>query len=188
MGVRHICRGPTSWLVMMGLPAGVGQRELAQVRQAELRLRCPGSSRPRAAFPLDQVGGTAEDGRPAARGGRGGEGARGGGPARRVHGDRGADRRGERDDLRGQAAGRNGRAPGARGRKRGLYDALTAEKSAEIGRLAADASRSLGCDAGLEAAEAVIRAGMMSARRPRSSPPIGPAPAPRSSLHRQAHA
>jgi hypothetical protein len=44
---------------------------------------------------------------------------------------------------------------------RGLCDALAAEKSAEIGRLAADAARSLGCEAGLEAAEAVIRAGMM---------------------------
>ena len=45
--------------------------------------------------------------------------------------------------------------------KRGLRDALAAEASAEIGRLAAEAARSLGCDAGLEAAEAVIRAGML---------------------------
>jgi hypothetical protein len=39
---------------------------------------------------------------------------------------------------------------------------VRAETSAEIGRLAAEAARSLGCDgAGLEAAEAVIRAGML---------------------------
>ena len=113
-------------------------------------------------YPVDPVGGPPETRRPAARGGRGGEGARGRWRGTRSSGDRGADRRGERDDLRGQAAGRNGRAPRRRGRKRGLCDALAAEKSAEIGRLAADAARSLGCgDAGLEAAEAVIRAGML---------------------------
>jgi hypothetical protein len=48
--------------------------------------------------------------------------------------------------------------------KRGLCDALRAEASAEVGRLAAEAARSLGCgDAGLEAAETVIRAGMLQA-------------------------
>jgi hypothetical protein len=47
------------------------------------------------------------------------------------------------------------------GGEKGLCAALGAEKSAEIGRLAAYAARSLGLDAGLEAAEAVIRAGMM---------------------------
>ena len=53
-------------------------------------------------------------------------------------------------------------APPCREGKRGLRDALAAETSAEIGRLAAEAARSLGCgDAGLEAAEAVIRAGML---------------------------
>ena len=52
----------------------------------------------------------------------------------------------------------------AGGRKRGLCEALAREKAAEIGRLAAEAARSLGCDgAGLEAAEAVIRAGMLQA-------------------------
>jgi hypothetical protein len=50
--------------------------------------------------------------------------------------------------------------PAGRG-KNGLRDALAAQASAEIGRLAAEAARSLGCDAGLEAAEAVIRAGML---------------------------
>ena len=51
--------------------------------------------------------------------------------------------------------------PSGRG-KRGLLRALAAERSAEIGRLAAEAARSLGCGgAGLEAAEAVIRAGML---------------------------
>jgi hypothetical protein len=47
--------------------------------------------------------------------------------------------------------------------KRGLFEALAEEKSAEIGRLAAQAARSLGCDAGLETAEAVIRTGMLLA-------------------------
>ncbi len=43
-------------------------------------------------------------------------------------------------------------------------EALAREKAAEIGRLAAEAARSLGCgDAGLEAAEAVIRTGMLRA-------------------------
>ena len=45
--------------------------------------------------------------------------------------------------------------------KRGLRAALAAEKSAEIARLAAEAARALGCEAGLEAAETVIRAGML---------------------------
>src|SRR5262245_56085977 len=49
------------------------------------------------------------------------------------------------------------------GRKKGLFEALAQEKSAGIGRLAAEAARSLGCDAGLEAAGAVIRAGMLQA-------------------------
>ena len=49
---------------------------------------------------------------------------------------------------------------------RGLFDALAREKAAEIGRLAAEAARSLGCgDGGLETAEAVIRAGMLRAGR-----------------------
>ena len=48
------------------------------------------------------------------------------------------------------------------GEKGGSSSALAEEKAAEIGRLAAEAARSLGCgDAGLEAAEAVIRAGML---------------------------
>jgi hypothetical protein len=51
--------------------------------------------------------------------------------------------------------------PGREG-KRGLRAALAQEKAAELGRLAAEAARSLGCgDAGLEAAEAVIRAGLL---------------------------
>ena len=47
------------------------------------------------------------------------------------------------------------------GEKGGLRDALAAEASAEIRRLAAAAARSLGCAAGLEDAETVIRAGML---------------------------
>ena len=50
---------------------------------------------------------------------------------------------------------------GGRIQVRGLREALAAEAAAEIGRLAAEAARSLGCDGGLEAAEAVIRAGML---------------------------
>jgi hypothetical protein len=44
------------------------------------------------------------------------------------------------------------------------FEALAREKAAETGRLAAEAARSLGCDgAGLQAGEAVIRAGMLQA-------------------------
>jgi hypothetical protein len=46
---------------------------------------------------------------------------------------------------------------------KGLCEALAQEKSAEIGRLAAEVARSLGCGGGLGAAEAVIRAGMLQA-------------------------
>ncbi len=47
---------------------------------------------------------------------------------------------------------------------KGLSEAIAQEKAAEIGRLAAEAAWSLGCgDAGIEAAEAVIRAGMLQA-------------------------
>ena len=82
----------------------------------------------------------------------------------RVRGDQRTDRGGEREDLRGQARGRNGCALRAGGRKGGLCAAIAQEKAAEIGRLAAEAARSLGCGgAGMEAAEAVIRAGMLQA-------------------------
>jgi hypothetical protein len=68
----------------------------------------------------------------------------------------------QREDLRGPSGERSGRGPGG-GRKK-TSQALAAEKSAEIGRLAAQAAASLGCDAaGLGAAEAVIRAGMLPA-------------------------
>ena len=62
----------------------------------------------------------------------------------------------------GPGRGRRG-CPFRAGRgKGGLRDALAAEKAAELGRLAAEAARVLGCgDAGLEAAEAVIRAGLL---------------------------
>jgi hypothetical protein len=54
--------------------------------------------------------------------------------------------------------------PPHRRAKKGLFSALAEERSAEIVRLAAEAARSLGCgDAGLDAAEAVIRAGMLAA-------------------------
>src|SRR5450755_1724971 len=147
-----------------GLPAGVGDRELAQVREAELRVRGPGSPRSRAAVPVDPVGGPPQEGRPAARGGRGGEGAPGDRAARGVHGDGGADHRGERGDLRGPpGSGRHRRrGPLRDGRgKGGLWEALAAEKAAEIGRLAGEAARALGCENGLEAAEAVLRAGLL---------------------------
>ena len=44
---------------------------------------------------------------------------------------------------------------------RGLREALAAEKSAEVGALAAEAARALGCENGLETAEAVLRAGLL---------------------------
>src|SRR5580704_8700948 len=143
------------------LSAGVGGRELAQVREVELRVRAAGSSGSRPAVPVDSHGARAADQRPAAAGLGGGEGPRGAGglPGVRVAGR--ADRGGQRGDLRGQAGGRHGLALRAGGRKRGLFEALAQEKSAEIGRLAAEAARSLGCDAGLGAAEAVIRAGLL---------------------------
>ena len=123
-----------------------------------------GSSWPRAEVLVDpDRPGRGTVGRQLAAGG-GGEGAAGGRPACGVRGDQRADRGGEREDLRGQVRRWHGCAPGAGGRKRGLFDALAREKAAEIGRLAAEAARSLGCgDAGLEAAEAVIRAGMLQA-------------------------
>ena len=62
------------------------------------------------------------------------------------------------------AAGSRMRPPAPEGEKGGSASALAQEKAAEIGRLAAEAARSLGCGgAGLEAAEAVIRAGMLQA-------------------------
>ena len=72
-----------------------------------------------------------------------------------------------RGDLRGQAGlvarsrRPRGRCPSCGRGKKGLREALAAEASAEVGRLAAEAARALGCDSGLEAAEAVIRAGML---------------------------
>ena len=59
------------------------------------------------------------------------------------------------------AAGRAAGLP-RREAKGGLIETLAREKAAEVGRLAAEAARSLGCGgAGLRAAEAVIRAGML---------------------------
>ena len=148
-----------------GTSGGGGERELAQVREAELRVRGAGSSRSRPAVPVDQDGGAGQRtrGRQLAAGG-GGEGATGAGEPTQEFASTGrADRGGERGDLRGQAGGRRADAPsGAGGRKRGLCDALAGEKAAEIGRLAAEAAR----DAGLrrrrlEAAEAVLRAGLL---------------------------
>src|SRR5580692_482324 len=144
------------------LSAGVGGRELAQVREVELRVRAAGSSGSRPAVPVDSHGARAADQRPAAGGLGGGEGPRGAGglPGVRVAGR--ADRGGQRGDLRGQAGGRRGFAFRRGGRKRGLCDALAREKAAEVGRLAAEAARALGCgDAGMGAAEAVLRAGLL---------------------------
>ena len=59
----------------------------------------------------------------------------------------------------GSAAGEDS-LRGGRG-KRGLWEALAAEKAAEVGRLAGEAARALGCEAGLEMAEAVLRAGLL---------------------------
>jgi hypothetical protein len=52
--------------------------------------------------------------------------------------------------------------PGREGEKGGP-GGLAQEKAAELGRLAAEAARALGCgDAGMKAAEAVIRAGLLA--------------------------
>ena len=66
--------------------------------------------------------------------------------------------------------------PGREG-KRGLQDALAQEKAAELGRLATEAARVLGCgDAGMEAAEAVLRAGAAAAGRERAGAAAGRRP------------
>jgi hypothetical protein len=81
-----------------------------------------------------------------------------------VHGEVGADHRRERGDLRGSPGDRRSRRrrPLRDGRgKGGLRESLTADKAAEIGRLAAEAARSLSCEAGLGAADAVLRAGLL---------------------------
>ena len=146
------------------LPERVGERELPEVREAELRVRSAGSSWPRAEVLVDPDRLGTRHRWPAANYWVGGEGAAGGRPACGVRGDQRADRGGEREDLRGRARRWRGCALGAGGRKRGLCDGIAREKAAEIGRLAAEATRSLGCGgAGLEAAEAVIRAGMLQA-------------------------
>src|ERR1700733_9964744 len=90
-----------------------------------------------------------------------GEGPRWRRASRGIPGGRRADRRGERADLRGPAGGPDAGAPGAGGRKRGLFTALAEARSAEIARLAAEAARALGCDGGLGAAEAALRAGLL---------------------------
>ena len=51
--------------------------------------------------------------------------------------------------------------PVPEGEKGGSSTALAEARSAEIGRLAAEAARALGCDGGLGAAEAVLRAGLL---------------------------
>src|SRR5207244_7873007 len=113
--------------------------------------------------PGDPVG-RREDALAAAGCRRAGQGAPGDSELPAVRGGDRADRGGERGDLRGPAGsaacGRRGSPSCGRG-KRGLRAALAAQASAEVGRLAEQAARSLGCDAGLEAAEAVIRAGVL---------------------------
>ena len=61
--------------------------------------------------------------------------------------------------------GRHGMRPPGGGRKGGLCDALAREKAAEVARLAAAAARAWAAVTGLEAAEAVLRAGMIQLGR-----------------------
>ena len=136
------------------------------MRQAELRVRGAGSSRARAAVEPDAEGGRADaDGAPET-----GAGA-GQGPREVAEYERFRDLVGQVTEVNEAiCAGPPGRA-GRRGRgcpfrdgrgKGGLRDALAQEQAAELGRLAAEAARALGCgDAGLEAAEQVIRAGLL---------------------------
>ena len=63
------------------------------------------------------------------------------------------------------------------GEKGGLFAALAEARSAEIARLAAEAARALGCDGGLGAAEAVLRAGAAEARRRHAGAARSPTPA-----------
>jgi hypothetical protein len=77
-----------------------------------------------------------------------------------------SDRAGERGDLRFPAAAARFRGPWPAGAKKGqlsqdLAAALAAEAAAEVTRLAAAAAASLAGGAGLEAAENVIRAGLI---------------------------
>lgn len=126
--------------------ARLGHRELPPLRQVELRLRAARSPGPRAAAPVDPVGGRWQDHRASAGGPGAGESAPGTGRLPGVHRSERADRGGQRGDLRGQRAvptGR-GRSPAADGGKRGLYAQLQAEFAAEVARLAGQAARSLG--------------------------------------------
>ena len=111
------------------LPAGVGGRELAQVREAELRVRAAGSSGSRAAVLVDSDGGAAQG--PGAGSWRRSEVGKVRGEvaayadfaslAERIVG-------GERGDLRGQAAAGTVAPSGAGRRKRGLCDALAGRR------------------------------------------------------------
>ena len=147
------------------LPAGVAQRGLPQVREAELRVRGAGSSRSWAAVEPDAEGGRADaDGAPEA-----GAGA-GQGPREIAEYQRFRDLAGQVAEvneeicrLRPVLPGEDGGRPSRAGRgKRGLRAALAREKAAELGRLAAEAARALGCgDAGAGGGRAVLRAGLL---------------------------
>ena len=64
-------------------------------------------------------------------------------------------------EARPAAGGASGEDPSGTGGEKGLREALAAEKSAEVDALAAEAARALGCENGLETAEAVLRAGLL---------------------------
>ena len=129
-----------------------GQLTTAQTAASRGSLRSRDSGKPGTAVDLSPTGCICAGGAPRDR------------PARRVRDDGGADHRGEREDLRGPPGGgrRRRRRPLRDGRgKRGLREALAAEKSAGVDALAAEAARALGCENGLETAEAVLRAGLL---------------------------
>ena len=136
------------------------------MREAELRVRGPGAPGARAAVEPDAEGRGADADRSPEAGAGTGEGSPRGCGARAVPGPGQAAHGGERGDLLRPPgpAGRGSRGcpfRGGRGKK-GLRDALAQERAAEVTRLAAEAARALGCgDAGLEAAEQVIRAGLL---------------------------
>src|SRR5258708_6391654 len=87
---------------------GVAERGAPQVREAELRLRGPGSPGPRAAVEADEDRGRPDAGGAPETGAGAGQGPAGGGGVRAVPGPGRAGEGGERGDLRGPP-GRAGR-------------------------------------------------------------------------------
>jgi hypothetical protein len=125
-------------------------RETDASRTTHARERPTGAPGSRAEVAVDPVRGRQDPLAPARRR-RGGQGPGGAGELQGLRRARRADRGGERGDLRGQAGHtRYERSPAGQAGERGLRAALATEKSAEIGRPAAEAPPVTGlrCGAG----------------------------------------